>query len=349
MRTIRVIDDPRQEAHEAPPGHPESAQRLRAVRLAIEARADRVELRAARPAEDAELLCVHPADHLARVEDAAQRAPTQIDPDTYASPASADVARLAAGSAIDALRAVSGGDCDAAFAAVRPPGHHAEADQAMGFCLYNNVAAAVATLRERDGVERVFVLDWDVHHGNGTQHLFEHERDVLYASLHQFPFYPGTGAVGEVGIGRGEGSTVNVPMPAGCGDVAYQNAIDRIVAPVARGFAPELIVVSCGFDAHRSDPLGQMEVSTEGFAAMTARLRDLAGALCGGRIAFVLEGGYSPLGLEESSAAVLDTLLADEAPVSATPPLPLTHPLWGVIKGLRNRLGDRYPDLGSAE
>ncbi len=349
MRTLRVIDDRRQEAHEAPPGHPESASRLRAVRRALDARSESLDLHPARAAEDPELLSVHPAEHLARVEAAAGRAPTQMDADTFVSPASAEVARLAAGSAVDALRAAAGGECDAAFAAVRPPGHHAEADRAMGFCLYNNVAAAVATLRERDGIERVLVLDWDVHHGNGTQHLFEAERDVLYCSLHQFPFYPGTGAVGEIGIGRGEGSTINVPLPAGCGDIAYLNAMDRIIAPVARGFAPELIVVSCGFDAHQSDPLGQMEVSTAGYAAMTARLRELSEAVCGGRLAFVLEGGYSPVGLEESTGAVLDCLLADRPEAPASAPLPLAHPLWGVIKGLRNQVGDLYPDLGAQD
>lgn len=347
MRRIRVSDDPRCEGHEAPPGHPETPERLRALRGAIQARAADLELRKARPAEDGELLSIHPRSHLAHIEESARRAPVQIDRDTFASASSAEVARLAAGSAIDTVRAVARGECDAAFAAIRPPGHHAEADRAMGFCLYNNVAVAVAALRESEGAPRVLILDWDVHHGNGTQHLFETERDVLYCSIHQFPFYPGTGAVGEIGIGRGEGSTVNVPLPAGCGDLAYRHAVDRVVAPIAQGFAPDLIVVSCGFDAHESDPLGQMQVSSEGFGGLSAQLRVLADALCGGRLAFVLEGGYSPVGLEGGAAALLDVLLAETPEAPPLPDLSDTHPLWGVIESLHHLLGATYPHLGA--
>jgi acetoin utilization deacetylase AcuC-like enzyme len=240
----------------------------------------------------------------------ARRAPAHLDPDTYVSPESANVARLAAGAAIDLARAVARGDVATGFAAVRPPGHHAEADRAMGFCLLNNVAIAVRALQACEGVGKVLVLDWDVHHGNGIQHIFEEDPSVLYLSTHQFPYYPGTGDVIEAGRGRGVGATVNVPMPAGCGDAEYIGALRRVLVPVARHFRPELILVSCGFDAHHDDPLASMEVSRTGFAELARIVRRLASEICGGRLAVVLEGGYAASGLYEGTSAVLDELLA---------------------------------------
>jgi acetoin utilization deacetylase AcuC-like enzyme len=191
----------------------------------------------------------------------------------------------------------------------------------MGFCLFNNVAIAARALRA-DGLERILILDWDVHHGNGTQHLFEDERDVLYFSTHQFPFYPGTGDFGEAGRGAGLGATVNVPLPGGCGDAEYVGALRRVLAPVAVSFRPQLILVSCGFDAHRDDPLASMEVTQQGFREMARVVRALADAGCGGRVVFVLEGGYAPSGLREGAGAVLDELLAP-APPALAPLAPL--------------------------
>jgi acetoin utilization deacetylase AcuC-like enzyme len=191
----------------------------------------------------------------------------------------------------------------------------------MGFCLFNNVAVAARALR-RDGVGRVLVLDWDVHHGNGTQHLFEADPDVLYVSTHQFPLYPGTGDVREAGRGAGLGATVNVPMPPGCGDVEYEGTLRRVLVPVAHSFRPDVVLVSCGFDAHRDDPLASMEVTQSGFNTMTRIVRALADVGCGGRVAFVLEGGYAPSGLAEGTAAVLDALLDPEpAPLAVAPEL----------------------------
>jgi acetoin utilization deacetylase AcuC-like enzyme len=347
-RRIAVVDDPRYREHRAPHGHPERPERLAAVGAAIAARRDRLRPLPARAAEPDELLEVHPASHLRRIEAAARAAPARLDPDTYVSPASYEVALLAAGGAVEAARAVAQGRADAAFAAVRPPGHHAEASRAMGFCLFNNVAVAARALR-RDGIERVLILDWDVHHGNGTQHLFEEERDLLYLSTHQFPFYPGTGDFVEAGLGKGLGATVNVPLPPGCGDLEYGGALRRVLVPVAWSFRPELILVSCGFDAHRDDPLASMEVTQNGFDEMARIVRALADALCGGRVAFVLEGGYAPSGLAEGTAAVLDALLAPAA-CELPPALPLVpgSALSQVVDQVASVHRRFHPDLGAA-
>jgi acetoin utilization deacetylase AcuC-like enzyme len=184
----------------------------------------------------------------------------------------------------------------------------------MGFCLFNNVAVAARALQKEESVDRIMILDWDVHHGNGTQHIFESDPSVLYASTHQFPFYPGTGAVGETGVGRGEGFTFNVPLPAGCGDREYVGVMERLIAPAARSFRPEVILVSCGFDAHRDDPLAAMNVTREGYRDMSAIARALADDLCGGRISFVLEGGYAVSGLEDGANAVLDVIADEDSP-----------------------------------
>jgi acetoin utilization deacetylase AcuC-like enzyme len=347
-RRIAVLDDARYREHRSPPGHPERPERLAAVAEAVAARRERLRPLPARPASAEEILAVHPREHLARIEAAARLAPAQLDADTYVSAASFEVALLAAGGAIEAARAVARGEADAALAAVRPPGHHAEAERAMGFCLFNNVAIAARALRA-DGVERILILDWDVHHGNGTQHLFEDDRDVLYFSTHQFPFYPGTGDFGEAGRGAGLGATVNVPLPGGCGDAEYVGALRRVLAPVARSFQPQLILVSAGFDAHRDDPLASMEVTQNGFAEMANTVRALAEDVCGGRLAFVLEGGYAPSGLREGVGAVLDALLAPEPPPLAplaplAPGSTLAH-VVGRTAAVQRRF---HPEVGSS-
>jgi acetoin utilization deacetylase AcuC-like enzyme len=294
-----------------------------------------------------EIVAVHSADHVRGMEVAARMAPAHLDPDTYVSPASYDVALLAAGSAIEAARAVASRRCDAAFAAVRPPGHHAEASRAMGFCLFNNVAIAARALR-RDGVERVLIIDWDVHHGNGTQHAFEEDPNVLFFSTHQFPFYPGTGDFVEAGRGRGEHATVNVPLPPGCGDTEYAGVLWRVLVPVAFEFRPELILVSCGFDAHRDDPLASMELTGAGYTQMTRIVRALADELCDGRVAFVLEGGYAPSGLYEATSAVLDVLHEPgAAPNESAPPLVPGSTLRHVVDRVASVHRRRYRDLGA--
>jgi acetoin utilization deacetylase AcuC-like enzyme len=305
-RRVGVVEDRRYRDHEGPHGHPERPERLAAVGDAIAARAEELSPVAARPAQPEEILRVHRREHLEHLSQAARLAPGQLDPDTYMGTESFEVAHLAAGGAVDLVRSVCRGDLDAGIAAIRPPGHHAEADRAMGFCLLNNAAIAARAVQAEEGVDRVLLYDWDVHHGNGSQHSFDEDPSVLYASTHQFPHYPGTGDFGEAGRGDGAGTTLNVPLPAGCGDAEYVGALQRVLVPAANAYRPELILVSCGFDAHRDDPLAAMQVSGEGFRAMAACVRKLADDLCGGRLVLLLEGGYALSGLREGTESVLD-------------------------------------------
>jgi acetoin utilization deacetylase AcuC-like enzyme len=313
-RKTAVVEDKRFLDHRGPAGHPERPERISAVGAAVDAHSEALTRFAPRAATPDEILRVHSREHFDQIAQASRRAPAQVDPDTYISARSFEVALLAAGGTAELALRVARGELDSGLAAVRPPGHHAESDRAMGFCLFNNVAVAARALQKEESVDRIMILDWDVHHGNGTQHIFESDPSVLYASTHQFPFYPGTGAVGETGVGRGEGFTFNVPLPAGCGDREYVGVMERLIAPAARSFRPEVILVSCGFDAHRDDPLAAMNVTREGYRDMSAIARALADDLCGGRISFVLEGGYAVSGLEDGANAVLDVIAGEDSP-----------------------------------
>lgn len=237
-----------------------------------------------------------------------------VDVDTTAvSPGSVEAAEWAAGTAIAAVEAVVAGDTSAAFALVRPPGHHAEPVRARGFCLFNNIAVAAAHAQARLGCQRVLIVDWDVHHGNGTQGIFWADPDVLLFDTHRAaPFYPGTGALEEVGVGLGEGTTVNVPLPGGAGDTAMLRAFREILVPAADWFEPDLVLVSAGFDAHRLDLA--LNVTYEGFAAMTGIVREIAERHCDGRLAFVLEGGYHTESLSHGVRTVLEVLAGGEVP-----------------------------------
>jgi acetoin utilization deacetylase AcuC-like enzyme len=343
-----VIEDARYREHRGPPGHPERPERLAAVARALDAFRPALTPLAARAADDTEILRVHGRALVERVTETVARAPAQLDPDTFVAPQSLLAARLAAGAAIDLAAAVARGAVRTGLAAVRPPGHHAETDRAMGFCLFNNVAIAARALQAEHGVDKLLILDWDVHHGNGTQHAFETDPSVLYFSLHQFPYYPGTGSFGEVGSGRGEGATVNVPLPAGAGDAEYVGLMQRVFAPVVRGFRPELILVSAGYDAHRDDPLAEMRVSGAGFAAMSAIVRVLAEEVCDGRVAFVLEGGYAASGLEEGVSGLLAACLGER--LAAPPPVaaPPDSLLGRVVERLVGIHGQRFAGLGAA-
>jgi histone deacetylase 6 len=270
----------------------------------------------AREATREELVQVHTPEHVERILATASRDFVQLDPDTYTSRDSAEAARRAAGGLVDLTREVLSGALANGFALVRPPGHHAEADRAMGFCLFNNVAIAAQSAR-RSGVRRVLIVDWDVHHGNGTQKTFEEDPDVLYFSTHQFPFYPGTGAIAEVGRGAARGRTVNVPWPAGMGDAEYLAAFDRVLLPIARAFQPEIVLVSCGFDAAAGDLLGGMRLTPNGYAAMTERVASLAQ----GRVVLALEGGYNLVAIAAAAAACTRVLLGEHlAEPDAGPP-----------------------------
>jgi acetoin utilization deacetylase AcuC-like enzyme len=348
-RVTAIVEDSQFLDHRGPTGHPERPERLSAVHQAIAPRSAHLDVLAPRPATREEILRIHRPDHIDRISRACERAPAHLDADTYVSPESFDVGLLAAGGTVDLVRAIAADSVQTGLASVRPPGHHAEADRAMGFCLFNNVAVAARALQAEDGVDRVLILDWDVHHGNGTQHSFEEDPTVLYVSTHQHPFYPGSGAASEAGHGRGAGFTVNVPMPAGCGDAEYIGALQRILVPAAHGFRPDFLLISCGFDAHRDDPLAGMLVTGDGFAAMAAIVRHLADDLCGGRLAFVLEGGYALSGLREGIAAVLDAILDPKAPnlppvVDLDPGSPLERLVESAVRVHR----DHFPDLGAA-
>jgi acetoin utilization deacetylase AcuC-like enzyme len=310
---LLLIHTDRFAEHQTPPGHPERPERAEVMDVIADRwRARGVDVVAPRAATGEQLLRVHDAEYLRRISETAGRA-VKLDPDTYTSPESHEIALLAAGAAVDAVERVMSGSHHAALALVRPPGHHAERDRAMGFCLFNNVAVAAAHARA-SGAARVAIVDYDVHHGNGTQHIFEADPDVLYVSTHQFPYYPGTGAADEVGVAAGRGFTVNLPLEVGAVDEDYQTVFAAVVTPVLKRFAPDLLIVSAGFDAHEHDPLGGMRLSTGAFAAMTMDLRVVAEECCGGRIALVTEGGYDLHALAASLDAVADVL---NAPVSA--------------------------------
>jgi len=348
-RRILVVEDPRFREHVAPRGHPETPERLVAVGQALAAYEEHQPGSLARltprAAEDRELLTIHTAEHLRTIEAAVNTAPGQLDSDTYVCAQSDRVARLAAGSCVDLALQVANGEARSGFAALRPPGHHAEAGHAMGFCLFNGVAIAARALQQQAGVEKVLILDWDVHHGNGTQHSFEDDPSILYVSTHQFPFYPGTGAVDQAGTGMGIGATVNVPMPPGCGDYEYIAVFQQILAPAALAFDPDFILVSCGFDAHESDPLGSMQITAEGYRAMTKIVREIAETTCNGRIVYVLEGGYAARGLTEGTSAVLAGMLETrpESLLSAPLEVPQGSNLDAIVKAVRE-VHDRHFD-----
>jgi len=312
--TTGLVYDPWFLAHRAPYDHPEHPGRLEAIWHCLEEEglAQRCLRVPAREATRDELARVHTELHIDAIGETAQTDFRQLDPDTYTCRDSATAARLAAGGLIDLTLEVAAGSLSNGFALLRPPGHHAEADRAMGFCLFNNVAVAAKAARAA-GARRVLIVDWDLHHGNGTQQAFWEDPSVLYFSTHQFPFYPGTGAVEEVGGGAGRGFTVNVPWPGGMGDAEYIASFDRVLLPIARAFEPDLVLVSCGFDAAAGDPLGAMRVSPGGYARLTARLRTLAG----GRVVLALEGGYDLDAIARSAAASLRVLLGE--PLSPEP------------------------------
>jgi acetoin utilization deacetylase AcuC-like enzyme len=300
-------------------GHPESARRILGIEEAL---SDRgwlgLELVEAPAAEREQLLRVHDEALVDSIERLSAKGGGMIDMDTIASEGSWEAALHAAGAPIaaaDRLLPEGGGF---AFCGTRPPGHHAERGTAMGFCLFNNAAVAAEHARAEHGIERVLVLDWDVHHGNGTEAIFYESPHVLYSSIHQSPLYPGTGAAGDVGRGEGEGFTVNMPVPPGTGSEEFLALVRHVVAPIGRDYRPGLVILSAGYDAHRDDPLAQCQVDESGYAGMTATMRDLAGDL-GAPLIVCLEGGYSVGALADSVVATLEAL-GDDRPAGESPP-----------------------------
>ena len=299
--------------HDTGPGHPETPARLKAMMDHLEEEGILPRLRRIEPRSAAEkwIKTIHSTEYVREVEDACSRGNTCLHSlDTRVCSRSFDVALLAAGGVMAAVDAVMGGEITNAFCAVRPPGHHATADRAMGFCLFNNVAIATRYAQREHGIDRVLIVDWDTHHGNGTQDAFYDDDSVLYFSTHQSPFYPGTGAESETGEGQGEGYTLNVPLPAGTGDGEYLEIFEQRLQPRALEFRPELVFISAGFDTHREDTIGGMQVTEEGYARMTQHVMDMARQCCGGKLISVLEGGYGLEAQARSAAAHLRALMA---------------------------------------
>ncbi|HUN58782.1 MAG TPA: histone deacetylase [Candidatus Binataceae bacterium] len=312
MNRTALIADRRYLKHFAGRYHPERPERVEAlIEMAEGLTRDRFKLYAPRAATLEELALCHRPEYVETVERTAAMERYDFDPDTHTCSDTWMTAALASGGVLTATEAVIDGEADNAFAVVRPPGHHALPGRAMGFCFFNNVAIGAKWLIERRGLSRVLILDWDVHHGNGTQEMFYSSPNVLYMSTHQSPFYPGTGHLEETGTGAGHGHTVNLPLPAMFGDAEYLYGFDHLLIPIAREFNPEFVLISAGFDSHYRDPLGSMRVTEAGFAAMTQRLKRLANECCGGKLVAVLEGGYDLKALADSGRAVIEELGRD--------------------------------------
>ena len=312
MGTTGLVYHPTYLEHDMGAGHPESPSRLRAIMQQLEqsgtlTRVTRIE---PRKAEDEWITQVHTPSYVASLN---RHAPTSgrvsLDPDTSMSPGSLNAAYLAAGGALAGVDAIMAGQVEQVFCAVRPPGHHAEAGRAMGFCLYNNVAIAARYAQKKHGLSRVLIVDWDVHHGNGTQHSFEDDPSVLFFSTHQYPHYPGSGWITERGKGDGEGFTINVPMEAGEGDEEYQAVFLKSLVPAADEFKPEFVIISAGFDAHKDDPLASMGLTETGYAELTGIVAGIATRHAKGRILSSLEGGYNLTALAASVDAHINALL----------------------------------------
>lgn len=307
--------------------HPENPGRFQHFkRLEQATYADRMILLQAEPASPESVEAIHPNSYLLALEQACQQGPGFVDyGDTYVTPGSYQAAMRSAGGGLWVVKKVLGGEADLGFALNRPPGHHATRTQAMGFCLLNNIAIA-ARCAQDEGCSRVMIVDFDVHHGNGTQAIFEQDPSVLYLSTHQSGIYPGTGALRESGRGAGEGSLVNIPLPAGTGDEGFHKIVNRIMHPIADRFKPDLLLVSAGFDAHWSDPLAGLQLTTRGYHALAASLKQMADAYSEGRVVFFLEGGYNPEALAHNVDAVLHALFAIDLEKDPLGPAPRPEP-----------------------
>jgi acetoin utilization deacetylase AcuC-like enzyme len=314
-------------------GHPERAARITAIERELDGRGWLGFERVQSPAVDRELVeLVHTPAHFDRIERISAAGGGALDLDTLVSPGSFEAALRAAGGAVGLVGELLDGTAATGFSAHRPPGHHATRERAMGFCLFNSVAIAARAALGRDGVDRVLILDWDVHHGNGTNDLFRETDEVLYVSIHESPLYPGSGPVSDRGVGAGSGFTVNLPVGPGSGDAVFCSLVEHVVCDLARGYGPDLVLISAGYDAHADDPLADCTVTEDGYAAMTAAMRRVCGEL-GAPLGVVLEGGYALGALARSVAATMEVLAADRAPVAGDLPV---HPF---ARAARERLG----------
>ncbi len=331
-----LLSHPSSLRHETGP-HPEQPARMVAIERELSQRDwlgyERV---ASPPVDRAALLAVHPERHVALVERAAQDGGAQLDPDTVVSPGSFEAALHGAGGAVALVDRLLDGSAPTGFSIHRPPGHHAEPARAMGFCLFNNVAVAARHALDVRGLDRVMIVDWDVHHGNGTNDIFHEDPQVLFCSVHQSPLYPGTGAARDVGSGQARGLTVNVPVAPGAGDEEFCSVIEHVAVPLARAWGPQLLLISAGYDAHREDPLADCQVTDDGFAAMARSLRAVGGEL-GAPVGAVLEGGYALGALARGVAVTMEGLARDGAPGSV--------PTSDVAVAARERLAEFWPAL----
>jgi acetoin utilization deacetylase AcuC-like enzyme len=317
-RKTGIVKDKRYLQHSAGFAHPESPERLAAIYEMLDnpAMAWKFEEIMPREATHAEIETIHTPAYVDFIAGTAGKKCVMLDQDTATCPETYEIAKLAVGGVCNGIDAVLSGNVDNAFAFVRPPGHHAGRETAAGFCIFNNIAIGAMQAILRHNLKRILIVDWDLHHGNGTQHIFYDDPRVLYFSTHQYPYYPGTGDVDEIGQGKGEGYTINVPLRGGAGDDAFIKVFRRILTPVAREFKPELVLLSAGFDIYFQDPLGSMRVTPNGFAALVRILLNIADSCCQGRFMAVLEGGYHVQGLTKSVKAVLEEML-DETHCSA--------------------------------
>lgn len=310
MQQVLIVRDKKYEQHLEGVPHLESPKRIKAMNAVLQdpSLEGRLQFVEAREAAYEELAWVHTVEYIDRVAQSAGKRLTSFDFDTQATEKSYDVARLCVGGVFSLLDEIRKGRGKRGFACIRPPGHHAEPDRAMGFCLFNNIALAAEYLKRVHSVRRIMIVDIDLHHGNGTQKAFYLRNDVLFVSMHHFPSYPGTGNLGEVGSGRGEGYTVNIPLSKGQGDADFARLIYFVVNPLAQAYQPEIILVSCGFDLYLYDRLGTMRVTPDGYGLITFFLLAVAEKVCDGRIAFVMEGGYSLRGIRECGLRLMQEL-----------------------------------------
>ena len=340
---LTIVTSPRFSDHLTPPGHPERVERHSVMlALAAEFREQGGDVIAPRRAADHDLLRVHDEDYVALIRETAGRA-TALDADTFTSPETYEVACLAAGAVVTGVdHVIQSGSGSRALALVRPPGHHAEQNRAMGFCFFNNVAVAAAHARSQ-GLSRVAIVDYDVHHGNGTQWSFYADPSVLFISSHQYPYYPGTGAADEIGSGAGTGFTVNLPLAAGATDADYERVYEAVAWPILRAFRPELILVSAGFDAYKDDPLGGMQLEPGCFGRLTSRIAAIADDCCGGRVVVATEGGYHLKGIADSLRGVISAL-DDVQPAVEGPPADVDTPRGeAAIAAARQNLSKYWP------
>src|SRR4030042_601360 len=305
-----VVKDMRYLRHSAGFGHPESPERLAAIYEMLDNPLMAWKFIEIEPRETPhkEIETIHAPSYVEYIAGTAGQSSVYLDPDTATSPESYEIAKLAVGGVCNAIDSVMEKKVDNAFALVRPPGHHAEADSAAGFCIFNNIAIGAMHAILKHHLKKVLIVDWDLHHGNGTQHSFYDDSRILYFSTHQYPYYPGTGSLQEIGQGKAEGYTINVPLSVGAGDASFVKIFHKVLQPVALKFKPQLVLLSAGFDTHYQDPLGGMRVTPDGFAALTRILMNIAASYCDSRFVAVLEGGYHIAGLTQSVKAVLEEM-----------------------------------------